>query len=72
MVLNPTARWRAFEADDERAVAQGLTYEEALRRFAALWAHARAVNPALGADWEDDLAADFAVARAVNGLPPAA
>ena len=71
-MLNPTATWRAFELADERAVTDGLTYEEALRRFAAWWAYARQVNPSVGEDWEDDLAVDLAVARAVNGLPPAA
>ena len=35
----------------------------------ALWAEARALGAATGDDWEQDLAADRAVARAVNGLP---
>ena len=68
-MLNPTAGWRAFELADEREAA-GLSYEEALARFAALWAYAREVRPDIGADWEDDVRADIAVARALNGLPP--
>lgn len=67
-MLRPTARWLAFERDDERS-----RYAEpaaARRRFAALWDYARAVNPGIGDDWEHDLAPDIAVARAVNGLPP--
>lgn len=49
----------------------GLTYLEALRRFTGLWMEARQVRPDLGDDWEQDLCADLAVARAVNGLSPA-
>jgi len=32
---------------------------------------ARLLRPDLGLDWRDDLAPDLAVARALNGLPPA-
>lgn len=71
-VLNPTALWREFEARDERETYADLTYEQALRRFAALWAYAREVNASIGEDWEEDIQADLAVARAINGLPPAA
>jgi hypothetical protein len=70
-VLNPTARWGDFEAADERESLAGLTYEQALQRYAALWAYAREVDPQAGSDWREDVAADLAVARAVNGLPPA-
>ena len=70
-MLNPTPVWRAFELADEREATRRLSYEEALARFAALWAHAREVRPDLGADWEEDVQADVAVARALNGLPPA-
>jgi len=31
----------------------------------------RSAGPSIGQDWQADLAADFAVARAINGLPPA-
>ncbi len=50
---------------------RGLTYAQALERFAALWAEARALGASGRVDWEADLEPDLAVARAVNGLPPA-
>jgi hypothetical protein len=62
---------RRFEARYDRETRQADSPESALRRFAALWAHARLLNPGLGTDWEADLAADRAIARAVNGLSPA-
>ena len=61
-----------LEARYQREAFRGLSYEEALARFAALWAEACALNPELGADWREDLESDLAVARALNGLPPAA
>lgn len=48
-----------------------MSLPEALAWYAAALAEARAVRPDLGADWLEDLAPDFAIARAVNGLPPA-
>ena len=60
----------AFEADYQRTAFAELSYADALERFAALWAEARALHPSLGDDWAEDLAPDLAVARAVNGLPP--
>ena len=68
---NPTDAWRVFERNDEAAEYGQLSYADALVRFERLWQHARAVTPAVGDDWLEDLAADIAVARAVNGLPPA-
>ncbi len=68
-MLNPTPAWRAFEAEDERRSAPA-TYEEALRRFAALWTHVRALRPDVGEDWREDVQASIRVARGVNGLPP--
>ncbi|MGH7543397.1 MAG: hypothetical protein ACREK7_05610 [Gemmatimonadota bacterium] len=56
----------------QRDAFRDLTYEEALRLFTALWMEARELNPDLGSDWREDLEADLAVARAVNGLPPRA
>ena len=70
-MLNPTQQWRDFEAADEREAWRGLTYEAALERYAAWWAYARELRPDIGDDWEEDVQADIAVARAVNGLPPA-
>lgn len=61
-----------LEAAFAPSVYGPMTYPEALQRFAALWREARLVNPGLGRDWLDDLKPDLAVARAVNGLSPAA
>jgi hypothetical protein len=55
----------------QQEALQGLTYAQALERFAALWAEARALGASGRVDWETDLEPDLAVARAVNGLPPA-
>jgi hypothetical protein len=72
-MINPTTRWVELEARYGREAYRNLSYQAALELFAALWAEARALGAgAGGGDWEEDLAADRAVARAVNGLPPAA
>lgn len=63
---------RALEAAYQRDAFAGMTFEDAVGRFAALWAEAKALRPDLGTDWEADLAPDLAVARALNGLPPSA
>ncbi len=55
----------------QREVLRGLTYPQALARFAALWTEARELGASGRDDWETDLEPDLAVARAVNGLPPA-
>src|SRR5688572_14488054 len=60
-----------FEAQYQREAFATLSYGDALARFAALWAEARIIRPDLGQDWQEDVEADVAVARAVNGLPPA-
>jgi hypothetical protein len=52
-----------------REVLAGRTYLEALAVFEALWRQALLLNPDFPGDWREDLAADLAVARAVNGLP---
>ena len=65
-------RLQALEAAYQREAFAGMTFEDAVARFAALWAEARLLRPDLGADWEADLAPDLAVARALNGLPPSA
>jgi len=70
-MLNPTPAWQVFETADLRATYGAMPFAEALARFERLWQHARALRPDLGDDWREDLAADLAVARAVNGLPPA-
>ncbi|MGQ0814779.1 MAG: hypothetical protein ACT4O1_09980 [Gemmatimonadota bacterium] len=48
-----------------------LSYADALAIFTALWREAVTLNPDFPGDWQDDLEPDLAVARAVNGLPPA-
>lgn len=60
-----------LEAQFAREAYAGMTYAQALERFAALWALVREIRPAADEDWLDDLEPDLAVARAVNGLPPA-
>lgn len=61
-----------FEAAYQREAFRGLSYVDALRRFADLWAEARALNADVGHAWLEDLAPDLAMARALNGLPPTA
>lgn len=71
-MLKPTRELRELEARSEGESVATLSYQDALGRFAAMWSHARALRPDLGADWLDDLESDFAIARALNGLPPRA
>lgn len=59
-----------FEAHYQREAFAALSYDDALARFAALWAEARVLRPDLGHDWREDLEPDLALARALNGLPP--
>lgn len=70
-MIEPSAALADFEARYQRDAFRGLTYDQALARFAALWAEAVAIGADLQGDWREDLDADLAVARAVNGLPPA-
>jgi hypothetical protein len=69
MIVNSPAL-EAFEARYQREAYRDLTYAQALAHFAALWEEACALRPDMGADWAEDIQADIAVARAVNGLPP--
>ena len=55
----------------QQETLRGLTYAQALERFEALWAEALALGVLGQVDWETDLEPDLAVARAVNGIPPA-
>ena len=71
-MIQPTGRWREFEARYRREARRDLGYREALAIFEALWAHAREINPRLGDEWREDLQADIDTARALHGLPPAA
>jgi hypothetical protein len=69
-VINDPSHLAAFEARVAGAADRAMSFPEALAWYAAALAEARALRPDLGADWLEDLAADFAIARAVNGLPP--
>ncbi len=70
-MLKPGDALRFLEEQDELATYGHLTYAQALERYERLWRHARSLRPDIGSDWQDDLQADLAVARAINGLPPA-
>lgn len=70
-MIRDSQRLRDFEARYRREAFRNLTYEEALAIFEALWIEARQLNPDFGDDWREDLEADFALARVLNGLPPA-
>ena len=70
-MIRDSQRLRDFEARYRREAFRNLTYEEALAIFEALWIEARQLNPDFGDDWQEDLEADFALARVLNGLPPA-
>ncbi|HUP00863.1 MAG TPA: hypothetical protein VM737_05000 [Gemmatimonadota bacterium] len=58
-----------LDARYEREAFRGLSYEDALRRFTALWVWASEINPGLGADWLEDLEPDLSIARVLNDLP---
>lgn len=71
-MLNPTRRLQELDDRYRREAFRDLTFDDALKIFTALWNEARRLNPEFGADWREDLQADLAVARVLNGLPPAA
>ena len=70
-MMRPNARWQEFDARYRREAYRDLSFREALSIFEAMWVHARNLNPHLGEDWREDIKASIAVARALNGLPPA-
>ncbi len=69
-MINPSPMLIEFERRYDREALRGDSFPAALSRFAALWAHARQLNPDLGLEWARDLASDREIARAVNGLSP--
>lgn len=69
-MIKRSERLRTLQHRWERSAYETMSYAEALERFEALWAEARALREDLGRDWLDDLAPDLSIARAVNGLPP--
>jgi hypothetical protein len=66
-----TPRLRRFEAEYQRTAYRDLSLADALALFQRLLDEARALDPGFGRDWRSDLAPDLAIARAINGLPPA-
>lgn len=70
-MIRNTERLARFEADDARRRFAGLTHADALGWFEALWSEAAMLAPEFPGDWRADLESDLAVARAINGLPPA-
>jgi hypothetical protein len=69
-MIADTPRLRRFEAEYQRTAYRQVGYGDALARYVLLLEEARLLNPDFGADWEDTLGPDLAVARAINGLPP--
>ena len=70
-MIRSSPELKRFERDYARSRGKTATYAQALEIFEALWAEAQALNPDFPGDWKTDLLPDLAVARAVNGLPPA-
>lgn len=70
-MIRSTDRLRELDRRWERDTYGSMTYGEALARYAALWAEARVLRADLGDGWRDELEPTLAIARAVNGLPPA-
>jgi hypothetical protein len=69
-MIEPSQLLEELNRRYEREALEGMTYEVALQRFAALWAEAQALGFDGREDWLSDLEPDLAVARALNGLPP--
>lgn len=70
-MLQRTPKLVQFEADYARERIGARSFQEALALFEGLWTEARALNPDFPTHWRADLEPDLAIARAVNGLPPA-
>lgn len=70
-MLVRTEKLRALDRDWEMRRYESLSYRDALALYTALWVEARTLRDDPGGDWTMDLDADLAVARALNGLPPA-
>jgi hypothetical protein len=71
-MIRRTRSLEDIERRHTRDVLAGRSYLEALAVFEALWRHAVLLNPRFPGDWRGDIAADLEIARALNGLPPAA
>lgn len=69
MLKNPE-RVARFERDDTRERFGDMSLAEALALFEALWAHGATLGSEVRRDWRAGLESTFAIARAINGLPP--
>jgi len=69
-MLKPSPLLEEFETKYARERTSSRTPEEAMAIVSALWEEASTLNPDFPTDWRDDLEADLAIARAINGLPP--
>lgn len=69
-MLERTERLQALDRRWERRAYREMDYSQALARFAALWDESLRLHGEPGRSWREDLEADLAIARAVNGLPP--
>lgn len=70
-MLERTERLEELDRRWERRAYGEASFQEALARYAALWQEALSLLEEPGADWRRDREPDLAIARAVNGLPPA-
>jgi hypothetical protein len=71
-MLRSTPELSEFERRYARRRDAHASYDEALAVFKALWAEACTLRPDFPSrDWRQDVEPDLAIARAVNGLPPA-
>jgi len=68
-MIRSTARLREFERWYTATHVAGTSYEEALAVFAALWRHARLLNPDFPTEWREDVKADVELARVLHGRP---
>jgi hypothetical protein len=69
MLKNPE-RMARFDRSDAQRRLRGMSYDQALALFEALWAEAATLDPDFPRRWHGDLESDLAIARAINGLPP--
>jgi hypothetical protein len=67
-MVRSTVRLEEFERAYTRSQRATNSYDAALAIFAALWRHAREINPDFPSDWRQDVKADIEMARVLNGL----
>jgi hypothetical protein len=69
VIRNPH-RLREIDLRREREAYGDLSFREALEIYTRLWRRALELHPDPIAGWREDMASDFAIARAINGLSP--